>query len=320
VRVLTWPVHGNYLLYLAHAPHEFVVPADPARGDGYGGLGPDFPWPPNLVEVPAHKVSSLALDRVLYQARQHYERDRFELLSEAQRRLPLLYVEHDPPREHPTEQRHPVDDAGALVVHVTHFNHLMWETGATPTVVVEHGVPIPPEPTYTGELARGLVIINNLASRGRRLGADIFERVRRDIPLDLVGLGSEQLGGLGPIRIADLPRLAGRYRFLFNPIRYTSLALAVLEAMAAGLPVVGLATTEMATAVENGVSGYVDTSADRLVDRMRLLLDDPVEACRLGQGARRRAEEGFSLARFAADWDRVIRGAGDVKQDYSCIH
>ncbi|MDQ3503397.1 MAG: glycosyltransferase [Actinomycetota bacterium] len=57
-----------------------------------------------------------------------------------------------------------------------------------------------------------------------------------------------------------------------NPIRYTSLGLAVREAMALGLPIVGLATTEMATVVQNGVNGYVETDVDRVVDAHRTAL------------------------------------------------
>jgi len=34
LRVLTWHVHGNYLLYLSRAKVEFVLPVDPARGAG----------------------------------------------------------------------------------------------------------------------------------------------------------------------------------------------------------------------------------------------------------------------------------------------
>ena len=74
-----------------------------------------------------------------------------------------------------------------------------------------------------------------------------------------------------------------------------------------GMSVVGLATTEMATVIENGVSGYVDTDVDRLIDRMRGLLDDPAEARRLGEGARRVARERFNIGRFARDWDRAFR-------------
>ena len=74
-----------------------------------------------------------------------------------------------------------------------------------------------------------------------------------------------------------------------------------------GMPIVGLATTEMAAAVENGVSGYVDTDVDRLIARMRALLADPDEARRLGEGARRAARERFDIRRFADDWDRAFR-------------
>ena len=36
-------------------------------------------------------------------------------------------------------------DAGMQIVHVTHFNNLMWDNGITPSRVVEHGVLVPPD-------------------------------------------------------------------------------------------------------------------------------------------------------------------------------
>ncbi len=84
---------------------------------------------------------------------------------------------------------------------------------------------------------------------------------------------SEEFGGLGDVPHDALPAFSARYRFFFNPIRYTSLGLAVCEAMLLGMPVIGLATTEMATVIENGVSGYVDTDVDALIAHMQRLLD-----------------------------------------------
>ena len=307
LRVLTWHIHGSYLYYLAHARHDFFVPVKPERPDRYRGLpaGP-FAWPENLYEVPAEQVRGLELDCVLTQTRENWLEDRFELLADDQLRLPRVHLEHDPPREHPTDARHPVDDPDALLVHVTPFNALMWDSGRTQTRVIEHGVTVPDGVRYTGELDRGLALVNNLPLRGRRVGRDVFLRVRDSVPVDLAGIGSEELGGLGDIPHDRLPAVQVRYRFLFNPIRYTSLALAVCETMMLGMPVVALATTEYATAIENGVSGYVDTNVETLIDRMRELLADRDEARRLGEGARRRALERFSLDRFVRDWDEAL--------------
>ncbi|HSK10595.1 MAG TPA: glycosyltransferase family 4 protein [Vicinamibacterales bacterium] len=307
MRVLTWHVHGSYLFYLAHAPHDFYVPVKEGRPEGYGGRGGTFPWPPNLHEVRAEDVRKLDLDCVIFQSKRNYLEDQHEILTAGQRRLPRIYLEHDPPREHPTDTRHVVDDPGVLLVHVTGFNDLMWDAGRTPTHVIEHGVIVPPGVEYSGDLERGIVVVNGLRTRGRRLGADIFERVRREVPLDLVGMGSREAGGLGEIGHEDLPAFMARYRFFFNPIRYTSLGLAVCEAMMLGLPIVGLATTEMAVVVENDVSGYVDTEPTRLIERMHGLLADASLARRLGEGARRVARDRFDIRRFARDWDAVLR-------------
>jgi hypothetical protein len=256
--------------------------------------------------VPAEEIRNLDFDSVLFQSRKNYLEDQYEILSPAQQRLPRLYLEHDPPREHPTDTRHPVDDPDILLIHVTHFNNLMWDNGRTPTQVIDHGVIVPENIRYTGELERGITIVNGLPSRGRRLGLDVFQYVREQVPIDLVGMQSKEIGGLGEVPHSQLPGFEAGYRFFFNPIRYTSLGLAVCEAMMVGMPVIGLATTEMVTAVENGVSGYVDTNPDNLVAFMHELLNDPAEARRLSDGARRYAQERFNIERFCRDWDKAF--------------
>jgi glycosyltransferase involved in cell wall biosynthesis len=228
------------------------------------------------------------------------------MFSPSQRCLPRIYLEHDPPQDHPTNMQHPVNDPSVLLVHVTPYNRLMWDCGRTPTHVIDHGVTVPSGVPYSGELPKGLVVVNNLKRRGRRLGLDIFEAVRQEVPLDLIGIGSEELGGLGEIGHDELARFEVRYRFLFNPIRYTSLGLAVCEAMLLGMPVVGIASTEMSIAVENGVSGFVDTDIARLVERMRLLLADRTLAGRLGAGAQAYARRRFNIDRFVSDWSQTF--------------
>lgn len=201
LRILTWHVHGSYLYYLTQAWCDFYLPV---QADGSGGKGSSYRWGDNVRELPAEAVQGQAFDCILFQSRQNYLADQYEMLSEAQRQLPRIYLEHDPPREHPTDAKHPVNDPNILLVHVTHFNDLMWDSGLTPTRAIEHGVLVPEDVRYTGELARGLVVINNLESRGRRLGADIFQRVRQQVPLDLVGISAEELGGVASLSHHEL--------------------------------------------------------------------------------------------------------------------
>ena len=136
-RVLTWHVHGNYMLYLSRARAEFVLPVDPARGPGYGGRGTTFPFGPNVFEVPAGAVKDERLDCVLLQTRQNYETDQHDILSPAQRRLPRVYLQHDPPWDDPVNEVHWFQDPDGLLVHVTPFNALAWDSGRTPSRVIE---------------------------------------------------------------------------------------------------------------------------------------------------------------------------------------
>ena len=210
------------------------------------------------------------------------------------------------PRPHATDTRHLVDDPNVLLVHVTHYNRLMWDNGRTPTMVIEHSVAIDPTVSYRGELERGITVINSMPKRGRIVGYDLFLQARAQIPLDIAGMQTEEFGGLGDIPYRNLHRRIADYRFLFSPIRYTSLPLAVVEGLTIGMPIVALATTELPTVIENGKHGYLSCDIDELIAHMRFLLTHPAEARRLGDNARELARERFSLEGFIRAWNKAF--------------
>lgn len=307
LRILIWHIHGSYLNSLARLDHDWYVPVTPERGPRYGGRGASFDLPAHMREVPAERVRDLDLDLVIYQAPENLTEDRERILSPAQRRLPGIYLEHNTPRPHPVETRHVVDDPDMLLVHVTHFNRLMWDSGRTPTLVIEHAVAIDPAARYTGERAEGVAVVNEIARRGRIAGYDLYQRAREQVPLTLAGMGSAALGGLGDVPYRELHGRLAPYRFLYSPMRYTSLPLAVIEAMHLGMPVVALATTELPSVIADGVSGYVSCDHERLIEDMRALLEDRALAARLGTTAREMALERFGMERFAGAWDAAFR-------------
>lgn len=317
LNILIWHIHGSYLNTLARIEHNWYLPIEPGRPEGYGGRGETFDLPPYVYEVPADEVYALDLDLIIYQTPKNFFEDQYEILTAEQRQLPKIYLEHNTPQPHPTNSLHPIDDPGVLLVHVTDFNRLMWDNGQTPTTVIEHSVAIDPQVRYTGRLEKGITLVNGMQHRPRIAGYDIFLQARDRVSLDIAGMQTEEFGGLGDIPYRELHRRVAEYRFLFSPIRYTSLPLAVVEALTMGMPVVALATTELPSVIENDVHGYVSCDVDKLIECMQYLLGNPAEATRLGDNARRLARQRFGLERFKRDWNEAFRCVGALQKPVS---
>ena len=93
--------------------------------------------------------------------------------------------------------------------------------------------------------------------------------------------------------------------------------LVVLEGMAAGLPVVAANRGGPAEIVTNGVDGllYPPGDAAALAECLRLLAEDPELRIRLGESARRRADEyapTVIAGRMRTFYDEVLEGEGAV--------
>jgi hypothetical protein len=312
VRIFTWHTHGRYLQSLSNLQHDIFLPYRPARQHPYGGRGDSFRLPRNVYEVPVEFVKDLDLDCLIFQTKAQYEEEQFAILTPDQRRLPRIFIEHDPPLAHPTELRHPVQDPGVLLVHVTAFNQLMWHSPGIESTVIEHGVQMPPGVRYTGELDSGIAAVNNIHLRGRRLGLDVLRAVQELAPIHVVGMGSEAIGGHGEVAPLLLAEYESHYRFYLNPMRWTSMSMAACEAMLLGMPLLTLATTEMATVVRQGENGYMETDPVRLGEHARRLAADPAEAAELGRCAKQLAESRFGIRRFVSDWDHALERAVEI--------
>jgi hypothetical protein len=313
VRVLIWHVHGAWTTAFVHGRHEYLIPVTPDRGPDGVGRARTYAWPPAAVEVTRQEAAAAEVDVVVLQRPQELHG-----LAEAWlggrrpgRDVPAVYLEHNAPQGRVGDMRHPAADRDDLVmVHVTHFNDLFWDCRTTRTRVVEHGV-VDPGYRYGGELASAAVVVNEAARRGRVTGTDLLARLGAEVPVDLFGMGAERLAGTPGVRSAqELPQARlhaemARRRLYLHPVRWTSLGLSLLEAMHLGMPVVGLATTEVVEAVPAD-AGVLSTSVDVLADAARRLLADPEQARVMGKAARAAAQARYGLRRFLDDWDRVL--------------
>jgi len=308
MRILIWHVHGSWTTAFVQGDHDYLVPVTPGRGPDGLGRARTWDWPPSAVEVTADEAADLDVDVVILQRPHELEGLAEQWLGGRRpgRDVPAIYVEHNAPQGRIAEMDHPAADRADLtLVHVTHFNDLFWDAGSTPTRVIEHGI-VDPGHRYTGELARAAVVINEPGRRGRVTGTDLLPRLNGQVPLDLFGIGAAALGGREDVPQDDLHFEMARRRVYLHPIRWTSLGLSLIEAMQLGMPVVALATTEAPAVVPAG-AGVLSTDVDELRAGLLRLIEDPEEARRRGDAARRAAIERFGLERFLDDWDRLLQ-------------
>jgi hypothetical protein len=302
VRILHWHMHGSWTSAFVRGGHDYVLPLVPGRGPDGRGRAETFDWPASAREVPWDRLRDEPIDVAVYQRPHEIDLAR-EWLG---RDVPGVYVEHNTPAGDVPRTRHPLAGRSDItIVHVTHFNELFWDNGRAPTRVIEHGVPDPGH-LYTGELPRAGVVVNEPVRRTRVAGTDLLPRFAAKVPLDLFGMKTDGL----PYDSYDLPQdrmhaeLARRRAYL-HPYRWTSLGLALIEAMTIGLPVVALAVTEAVEAVPPE-AGVLSTRVDVLADALKKFVEDPELAAQSGKAARVAALGRYGLPRFLADWDLLL--------------
>jgi glycosyltransferase involved in cell wall biosynthesis len=322
VRILLWHVHGSWTTAFVQGSHDYVVPVLPDRGADGIGRARTWDWPAAVRELAPEQLRGEPFDVVVLQRPHELELVRRWTGRRPGADLPAVFLEHNAPDARTCDQRHPLADSRDIpIVHVTHFNRLYWDNGAAPTTVIEHGI-VDPGGRYTGELARGAVVVNEPGRRGRTVGADLVPGFARVGPVDVFGMRTKAfVATLDTDAVAahedlfsqdDMHSELARRRVYLHPMRWTSLGLSLIEAMQLAMPVVAVAATEAVVAVPSS-AGVLSTDPDRLHRAFRTFMHDPDAARAAGVAGRTAALERYGLARFLRDWDDVLDrlAAGD---------
>lgn len=203
---------------------------------------------------------------------------------------------------------------------------LVEDYGARVAAVIPNGVSTPPraaEPTddtalptilYAGRLRtrKAVAVLIEAFAELRSLGGagatarlviagDGEHRDALEARVAELGLG-EAVRFLGAVPRSEMVRLYATAQVFCLPSIYEGFPLAILEAMAAGLPVVSTTVSGIPEAVSDGESGLLvpPEDATALAHALHRLLADSSLRRAMGEASRRRVEEHFSIGHVAA--------------------
>lgn len=217
---------------------------------------------------------------------------------------------------------------------------ITWSDWAKQSLVTDYGVPaekietIPPGIDLTrwqfdrrpekGKPLRLLFVGGDFARKGGGTLLTAFERIQKSIPdieLHVVtksaSAGDGKPGvvvhrGLAP-NSEPLMRLYADADLFVFPTRGDCLPLAVMEALAAGLPVITTDVGALSEAVPQGQTGLVVPVDDPqlLADALETLAGEPDLRAKMGRAARERACERFDSAK---NYKKIVQTLKDLGQ------
>lgn len=318
MRILLWHVHGSWTNNFVQGGHEYFLPHDPERtalGIGLGHPGRTWGWPENVQEVAASQLPNFEFDVAILQRQEEIRLVEAWTGRRPGRDFRAIYLEHNTPGGNVPYTKHPLAHQRDIpLVHVTHFNQLIWDNGVAETTVITDGV-VDPGHRYTGELPRIGVAINGPLRRGRAVGADLVQDFADLAPVDLFGLQSDLMVPLYDVpdgqvvshnlSQAELHAEMAKRRVYLHPYRWNAIGLSLMEAMLLGMPVVTLAIGEVPHVCDSDAI-VSSLSIEKLRECTRNLLHDNDMATHYSRRAREAALKAFSLQDFLRRWDAYL--------------
>ncbi|HYE89312.1 MAG TPA: glycosyltransferase [Vicinamibacterales bacterium] len=196
---------------------------------------------------------------------------------------------------------------GLTVVFISDSKRADWDL---PGHVITPGIDPAEYGGFHGSDARVLRVGNLMRERDIMLGYSAQLAILARQPSTLLGLNAPPAEGRPSRDWDDLRAHYQSHRVYLNTTvdpYEDGYNLAMLEAMATGMPIVS--TANPSSPIVNGVNGYISADHSLLSARISQLLRDQNAAIELGAEAQRTVAQQFHIDDFAAKWDTVIRQA-----------
>lgn len=176
--------------------------------------------------------------------------------------------------------------------------------------IILPGVDVSAYGGYTGEIRQALRVGNNIKVRDLMTGYSIQEEALKGLPSLIMGMNPDIPGARISESWDGLKKAYRENRLFLNtttPKWEDGYNLAMLEAMATGMPVVTLLGPT--TPITDGVDGFVGSDAGELREKIVMLLNDGELAKKIGGQGRKTVERMFPMGVFLEKWDTAIHRA-----------
>jgi spore maturation protein CgeB/tetratricopeptide (TPR) repeat protein len=313
LKILTFNWHEPYLCLLSRMNHEFLVVEPEIAPDHYRK------WDQNMRPIPAN-VRLISVE----QARENLEQGEIDciiahnvkdLIEVRDYSLPKIMVFHNcltteiklgndkVNREDYLQTITPLFE-GVTKIFISEMKRADWEMQGE---VILPGLDVSEYGGYTGSEKVVLRVGNLLRERDLMMGYSFGEKVLKNHPLLTLGMNP----GIPESRISngfdDLLNQFKNNRVYINTTAdgfEDGYNLAMLEAMATGMPVV---TSQNKTSpVCDGVNGFSSNDPDYLNRCIANLMQNPVLAKEMGENARKTVAEKFPINKFIQSWRRGV--------------
>lgn len=316
LHVLTCPTHERYESNLCRTGHRFYAVQAPQVKTWNTTYAP---VPDNYTLLdgsrgPAQLPPDVSFDLVLSQNKF----GQLQLLSPLAHslHLPVLSLEHTLP--HPSWPAARLSDCkamrGDVNVFISEFSRAQWGWADDEALVVRHGVDTDVFTPGPAEAKRHVLSVVNQFNSPQRLwccGFDFWQEATRGLPT--LHLGESHDGWSRPATsVADLVRHYRECAVFVDTASASPIPSVVLEAMSSGCVVVSRGNAMVPEVIADGVNGFICPSPEQMRARLADVLARPGAYEGVRQEARRTIVGRFSLARFVADWDGVLRRAAGV--------
>lgn len=306
--ILCFATHEGYQTNLSKTGHNFIMCKVP------NSKAWDFhtrPLPPNHYIFPINDPNpkfNFEIDLILSQERFN----QLPMALELQRvcGAPVIHLEHTEPTPDINEKKMArINQTRANKhVYITEHNKNSWRDPQG--FVIPHGIDDTVFNNWTGGATTGASVVNLFPQRDIFCGWNLWQQVTRVAPTTLYGYNpglSESIPS--DILLADKLR---QHAYFLNTSLLSPIPLSLLEAACLGLPIVSTAYQEVPKIFTHNDTALLSNDAATLSEYCQFFLQNPQEAKKFGERARKLIQDKFSITTFVDNWNKIFKEVVDA--------
>jgi len=308
MNILTFSTHEGYQYNLCKTGHNFDILESDKLGGVKGWDERQRPLPPN-----AHVISAVdnydRYDLILCQKIE----DWYRVKDIQKKKIILFHVLWS--RNWDISEEDDFKGRDGLIaqmkddykVYILESKRKSWNSFDDKSVIINHGVDLNDyNKKFNGNTQSVLRACHFFRDRDWWCGYDKFLKVLRGSPHMILGNNPNTPNSFYPENFETYKDFFYGFRVYFNSTTNDDYPLSMLDAFAAGMPVVSTCAKNEPQYIYHGYNGYVSDDDECLHESISMMLQDRRKARLIGKAGKDIIDEHFNLKKFIDKWNETF--------------